>query len=475
MKKFLIKTLILFLVFSSGFFYKKTDVRGLPTDIANAIWNVFFQQVEVIGNRMIGEVDQRLGQLRDLEDELLDDGEFDLQWFIDFDDWEGLGPGFDPETMDISEFIMLNFSDNPGVLDFMDQLEINLLRLRNAGFFDSIEDAHGMSEDEFKRLILLAFLNMINTSSAINPTTGEVFGIEEGIEIEFTPRYPRPGDLININIRPYGFDLANAEIVWWNRGSVIHSGRGATFLNEFQLNNSGLPESFLITIRKENGNVIEREVVVHPADIDIIFEANTFIPPFYRGKAQYTHTSLVKFIAIPTIRDQNGRIMDSSEFRYRWYINNIIVPSNQTVGRNFVYYEDDFSTRDLRVSVHIEGVNSDFVTVRNRTIRPEDPVIVLYEESPLLGPIFERGILSDVSTASREITIRAVPFYFSRNERINIDWSLGGRRLEGFNDQITTFRAPDTDRLSSNISVMIRGARKVTQSASRIFNLVVND
>ncbi len=346
--------------------------------------------------------------------------------------------------------------------------------LREMGFFDFSEDTMGLTEEELRSILFSMYLRDI-IAPVIDLGSGQLVGTVEEIEFIIDPQFPRPGQSISVKIQALGIDLNTARITWWNAGAVVHSGVGASVLNNFVLRNDGLPENFRVVIQKSDSGVIEKSFQIHPADVDIIFESNTYVPPFYQGKPQYSHNSVIKFIAIPTVLDQNGRLMKSSEFRYRWYVNNKIVQESQLVGKNYFYFEDDFSNRPIRVSVDVESLNSDFRTLRGVSVSPIDPEIILYEESVVYGPIFERAISSNISTKAREINIRAVPFYFSPDRNIVYNWSMGGNRLENFVNNIVTFRAVNDEPVLSNLAVLISNPAKIGQSAYKYFSLMVNN
>ncbi len=347
-------------------------------------------------------------------------------------------------------------------------------QLDNMGYFEILEDTMGFSETEFRNLLYSIFLREI-IAPVVNPLTGELTGSEENLEIEIVPQYPRPGDSININLRSFGFDLYSSNITWWSGGKVILSGIGEHNLRNFILNNNGVPQNILVVIKKRAGGILEKTITIHPSDIDIIHESHTYIPPFYEGKPEYSHNSLSKFIAIPTVRDSRGRLMGVNEFKYRWYVNNKIVTTNRTVGNNYFYYEDDIPNRDLKISVNIEEVGGGFNTLKGITISPSDPEVVLYEENPIYGTIFSRAIGNTISTSEREISIKAVPYFFSNDRNITYRWGMGTNTLAGFIDNIITFRAESSNLIDTNLSISVRNTGKLGQSAYNYFKLLVNN
>ena len=64
------------------------------------------------------------------------------------------------------------------------------------------------------------------------------------------------------------------------------------------------------------------------------------------------------------------------------------------------------------------------VAQANTTISPVDPVTRIYEEDPLLGPLFDNALTSSFTMSDAEDTFLGVPYYFS--DTPTLDWTVNG-------------------------------------------------
>jgi hypothetical protein len=169
-------------------------------------------------------------------------------------------------------------------------------------------------------------------SAFFDGNTGLPGGIEEQISIVQVPTIPQPGQGVSVQISSYSSDLNKARITWTLDGRVLSSQTGATSL-QFTAPQSGETSRLVITITKEGGGTITKTIVINPAEVDLIYEADTYTHPFYKGKRLYTSESNVDFIAIPNFV-RNGRKIPSSELVYTWKINGNVRQDVSGYGRS---------------------------------------------------------------------------------------------------------------------------------------------
>jgi len=61
-----------------------------------------------------------------------------------------------------------------------------------------------------------------------------------------------------------------------------------------------------------------------------------------------------------------------------------------------------------------------------------EPMVVLYNDNPLEGPAYNKAFRRDTELKTRDLTIRAEPFYFSggNNGRgLEYDWRMNGKKI----------------------------------------------
>lgn len=456
---------------------------GLADAIAGAIWSVF----DVFMGDKASEANDAISEVTgdEVNQDALDQFEARLDTeLVDVftrnnlfnemtgDDLSAIGDDFSADMLDD---LNIDLDTQIGKLGTINNiLDEAMGRLERAGFFDRLENTLGYTKEEFRRILMNIYLRDV-INPVIDPLTNSFVNSEDDLTYEITPRNPRPGDTVTIELKSSGINLNAANIEWKHNNTTILNGQGETFLSDFVLNQGGLREEIVVVVKKSGGGIIEQIISIHPSNVDIIYEVDTYIPPFYEGKPEYAHNSMVKFIAIPSVLDENGRQMGTDEFVYKWYVDNQIVQESQRVGKNYFYYKDDFSGRDMDVSVNVKSIDNEFNTLQGISVSPIDPEIVLYEDNPKYGVLFNRAFSNRVETSQKEISIKAAPYFFSNNSDIDFVWALNNRELLDFNRSIVTFRSDTDNSLASNLSVTINNNDEIAQSAYNYFNLLVNN
>lgn len=200
--------------------------------------------------------------------------------------------------------------------------------------------------------------------------------------------------------------------------------------------------------------------------VDLIWDAATYTPVTYAGKALPTAGARVQFQAVP-YRTGSGSVVDPGSLTFTWSVD----------GRRVVWGvgEDMFtfsggSTRSHTVSV---SVNRGDATA-SFDLSPRSPEVVLYEESPLYGTRFSSVLNGTFSLEGQEKTFNAVPFHFtvpnSASPELLYRWSINGEPVErsrfGPESAFLTVRQIEQNNGVSRVSVLVEKLNSLYQSAS---------
>ena len=300
--------------------------------------------------------------------------------------------------------------------------------------------------------------------------------IEEQISIDLSPRYPGPNELVFVSIESFQIDLNKSKIDWSINNSLIESGFG---LKNFSFTTGFLGEetSLKIRIEKKNGQIVEKIYSINPGEVDLYYEAETYTPPFYKGKPEYTYQSRLKLIALPNFVDSNGRQISSENVVYKWKINGEVDAANSGTGEDVYYYESGLISGPIQVVLEASPVNSNQIGRIIETISPVDPTILIYEKNPIYGTIFEQNIKNGFNVEREEIELLAIPYNFS-SDIINtgdFEWRLNGSEIKNFFSNNIIFRKTDNKASSNNISIQIENPSKILQLQKYSFVLNFNN
>lgn len=200
-------------------------------------------------------------------------------------------------------------------------------------------------------------------------------------------------------------------------------------------------------------------------EVDILWQGETYTPPFYKGRTLWSSQSRINFVAIPQ------GLGNSANLNYKWSRNGTVLGNINGVGKNTLSFSDSILSRPQTIKVEISS-NQDLVLASESvTITPISPILIVYENNPLYGFMFHQETSGTHELREREITFSAFPFFFSILSRaddvINYEWRTNVGEVETRNS--VTYRTPDDATGSSAVQVQVSNQAKITQDATKSF------
>lgn len=200
--------------------------------------------------------------------------------------------------------------------------------------------------------------------------------------------------------------------------------------------------------------------------VDIIWQAETYTHPFYKGARLWSNQSFIKFVAIP-----QGFSGNPSSLNYKWTRNGTVLGNINGVGKNSLTLQDSVLSRTQTVKLEILNPEKLVITGTSVTVTPTTPSMAVYEYSPFYGFLFHNEMDGEQALRDREVTLAAFPLFFSANSRfdpsLGYEWrtNTGGREARNY----VTYRTPDNASGASRISVETKNSALIMQAASKSF------
>lgn len=265
------------------------------------------------------------------------------------------------------------------------------------------------------------------------PAAAQTVGLEsEAIRVRVSPQAPEPGQTVTITVEGVGTFLGDATITWRKNGVVAKSGFGERTYS-FVAGPLGTLMRIDLSIDSPTQGVITRTFSFKPATINLIWEADTSVPPFYRGKALLSPGSTVRITAFPQIIS-GGKTLSATSLSYQWKRGGEAQSAQSGKGkRTFTYSSNQLQGAEtITVDVYLDTV---LVGQGTLTISASNPEIVLYQRDPLRGVVWSEALPSAVSLNAKEVTVQAVPYFFANDSLTNGEvayaWTLNGRSTSG--------------------------------------------
>jgi len=252
------------------------------------------------------------------------------------------------------------------------------------------------------------------------------------IRLVTAPEVPGPNTQVRLEVQGVGNFIGDADITWQQDGKVVKSGVGERTYS-FTTGALGSVTRIRVTVESASLGTMTREATFAPAQVYLVWEAKTSVPPLYRGKALYSPGSLVTVTAFPQVV-VGGRTLSSNNLSFAWTRNGTAVAGQSGTGRNTLNFRGDQLKNGEAIAVDV-SFGSVLVAQSSVFIPAVNPQIAFYERDPLRGVEFDQALPGAVSLTGREITVQAVPYFFSNESlsdgSLSYNWTLNNQTTTG--------------------------------------------
>ncbi len=167
------------------------------------------------------------------------------------------------------------------------------------------------------RFLLLLLVTIIITTGVISPFKVSASSPSD-VSISTVPENPAPNQNVTITLSSYVDDLDSVLITWTVNGKNSSSGIGD---KSFSLIAPALGQktTVIATISLSDGDLNET-IPITPAIMTMLWQANdSYVPPFYEGKALPSPDSEIKVVAMPEIKNGSS-FVNPTNMTYDWQL-----------------------------------------------------------------------------------------------------------------------------------------------------------
>ena len=303
-----------------------------------------------------------------------------------------------------------------------------------------------------------------------------VFAVSpSSILVDVVPENPAPYSDVTISLRSFAANLDSVTISWLVNGKIVSSGIGRKSFS-VSVGASGSETTILASILLPDGQ-IDKTIILRPATMILLWQANdSYIPPFYRGKALPTADSEIKIVAMPEIKTGSGMV-NPKNMTYFWKKNYVNDQGASGYGKNFFSFTSDYLDSTSAISVAASSVDQKYSAEAETSVGITEPEILFYKEDSGLGVLWERALSSPHVMVGEE-TVFAAPYFISpkdiRRPDLVWNWSINDRTVITKDTLRRNIIPLKTDAGVSGVSRLrldIENSYKIFQSASKEINI----
>ncbi|MDE2071363.1 MAG: hypothetical protein KGI70_01350 [Patescibacteria group bacterium] len=301
--------------------------------------------------------------------------------------------------------------------------------------------------------------------------------VPDPVQYVVAPETPLPNQTVEIEVQGVGGFVGDANITWRQNGTVASQGIGQSTYT-FAVGPLGTRTVIDVTVDSATQGTIVHEFVFNPSQVNLLWEAQTTVPPFYRGKAMYSAGSTLRVVAYPIVFEGSSRV-PSNQLSYHWSEGDTPLTASSGTGRSTLVLAGDElqAQEDISVDVY-DGTLK--VARGEISIPAQNPAVYIYESDALRGVVYDRTIPANIALNAKEITVKAEPFYFdsasARGGALSYDWQLNSEPISGPDAQrgILTLRQSGAGAGQAQLSVAIQNTRsnQFVQNASAALTIL---
>ena len=299
--------------------------------------------------------------------------------------------------------------------------------------------------------------------------------LENVIILDVTPTNPGPYERVTISAESYSIDLNNTTISWFVNDVLKQQIIGGTSL---QFTTGGLGSNTKIDVVAEgSGGVLESEQInIRPTDIDLLWQARTFTHPLYKGKSVASIGSSIDVEAVPHFINDAGRRLKTNELTYTWRVDKKVLPHASGRGKNTINLSQTKPIDSLLVEVEVESSDNILFGKHTILIPIRDSELLIYENNPLLGILFNKAVANLYSLIGQETKFIAYPFFMSLVDRnaphIDYLWRLDGETIVLGEDRGSiTVSHTGSEEGEVEISTSVQNSREIFQKSDSRFKI----
>lgn len=227
--------------------------------------------------------------------------------------------------------------------------------------------------------------------------------------ITISPNNPEPHDQVTATVQSPLSDLSQDTISWSIDGVQVASDIGLT---SYTLQDAGALGQIHTVVAQVSGvdGVFSAQTRIDPAFVDILVDSNSYVHPFYRGRALPGTGTTISLYAIPYIVNTDGSSMAARTLRYTWRINGQVLGSQSGIGKRTLTIQPPLFKDSYQVDVTAATVDGQYSAESTTIITVPASTVELYIDNSRLGLLFDHALTSSTTINDIETTVQAIPY-----------------------------------------------------------------
>jgi hypothetical protein len=283
---------------------------------------------------------------------------------------------------------------------------------------------------------MMRFFRTLGIFSLVFSVAGSIahaqidFGVD--FSISLTPPYPKAGEVVRVEASSALLDLQIGEVVWYVNDKEHARGSGRTAI-ELVAPSLGEETNVRAVFIEEGFERATTQSTIRPVEVDLLWESDSYTPPWYRGRALPSAGTNLRLEAMPRFVRANGSLVQSIDVVFTWKRNGYVVPGASGRGKSKVLIESPALYGTDVVSVEARSADGVFIGEASVRIPSNEPILSLYENHPLFGVLHHRALSSEDRLSEEEVSFTVIPYFAEarsvRDPALVYAWRVGANPI----------------------------------------------
>lgn len=256
--------------------------------------------------------------------------------------------------------------------------------------------------------------------------------LRKDVSIIFSKEVPEQGDSLTVFVESNTIDLSRARATWFVDGV---SKKTANAKDRLTLTVPYKSETLVsVSVETGEGMIITSERSIMPQSLTLLWQADSYVPPFYKGKRKLPFEGTVTFIPIGTLRERDGVVIPPSELVYTWKKNGTVLGSLSGLGKSTLTLQSDIIGREFDIVLNVSSRTGEALAMTGTYVEPTTIDTIIYKDDPLTGLELNRAGNRGIFSFEGETHFFVIPYFVSAfrtgDPRIKSVWTINNEKAD---------------------------------------------
>lgn len=297
------------------------------------------------------------------------------------------------------------------------------------------------------------------------------------LSIKISPEFPDPGAEVRAELLSYSLDVNRASITWVLDGKVLANGVGVKEVS-FKAASHGSKNTLSASATSPGGERFETSIAIRPQSVDLILDAKSRVPYWFRGASLPISRTRAVVTAIPNFISGGARISPSS-LQYEWRVDRRLLSNFSGRGQDSIsVLTPGLGEVAKEVTVKVSSSDATLVKEASVLVRAFSSEVLFYERLPLEGIKTSRALGTKNIFAGGGFEVQAVPFFmnYSSLSDLSFSWNFNGNptdSISGEPDALSVKTLDGSVDQSGLVGILVSNLKTLFESANASFNVNV--